>query len=324
MDPGRDLAAQSAGLMRQIDRIACRQRGLITAAQLDDLGLALSARRWALASRRMTRIRKGVYLLVGVKATWETIVLAAVLAAGPGAVASHITAACLWDLFDGHLRAAVPPGIHLIASSARYHEGVVVHRQRLGDRDRTVRFSVPVTSTARTLFDLSSMVDAAQLGRCTDDALRRGLLEIAHVRWLFDEFGGPGRRRLGPLREVLSERIKGFDPGANEWERRMDDLWDQLGLPPARRQHVIETKGGRYRVDRAVVELRLAVEWVGSEFHGQRGRYSRDRIRISDLVQAGWDVLEVTPNWTPERLERTVLVKVAERQRLLPARTPCD
>ena len=77
---------------------------------------------------------------------------------------------------------------------------------------------------------------------------------------------------------------------------------------------MIKTRGGRYRVDRAVVDLRLAVEWVGSEFHGQRGRYSRDRLRISDLVQAGWDVLEVTPNWTPERLQRTVLAKVAERQ----------
>ncbi len=101
----------------------------------------------------------------------------------------------------------------------------------------------------------------------------------------------------------------------------MDDLWDQLGLPAAERQHVIKTKGGRYRVDRAVVDLRLAIEWVGSEFHGQRGRYNRDRLRISDLVQAGWDVVEVTPNWTPERLQRTVLVKVAERRQLLLGRT---
>ena len=29
-------------------------------------------------------------------------------------------------------------------------------------------------------------------------------------------------------------------------------------------------------------------------------------------MQAGWDVLEVTPNWTPERLRRTVLAKVAD------------
>lgn len=303
--------------MRRVDRIACRQRGLITSGQFEALGLGLSARRRAVASGRMTRIRWGVYLLAGVQPTWETVVLSGVLAAGPAAVASHATAACLWDLFDGRPPAEVRPGIHVIAPNARHHDGVVVHRQRLGDRERSVRFSIPVTSTARTLFDLSSMLDSAQLGSCTDQAVRRGLLDVKQLRRLYDEYRGAGRRRLSPLRQVLADRMPGFDPGTNDWERRMDDLWDQLGLPTARRQHVIQTTGGRYRVDRAVVDLRLAVEWVGSEFHGQRGRYSRDRVRISDLVQAGWDVLEVTPNWAPERLRRTVLAKVAERQRLL-------
>lgn len=37
-------------------------------------------------------------------------------------------------------------------------------------------------------------------------------------------------------------------------------------------------------------------------------------MRISDLVQAGWDVLEVTPDWTRDRIRATVLAKVAERQ----------
>jgi hypothetical protein len=306
--------------MRQVDRIARRQRGLITAGQLDALGLGLSGRHWAVASGRMTRVRWGVYLMAGVQPTWEIAVLAAVYATGPAAVASHVTAARLWGLFDSRFPDVGPPGIHLIALRSGRLEGVVIHRHRLCDRDRTLRFAIPVTSAARTLFDLSSMVDATQLGRCADDALRRGLLDLEHLRRLFDAHSGPGRRRLGPLRQVLAERTAGFDPGANDWERRMDDLWDQLGLPVATRQYVIKTKGGRYRVDRAVVELRLAVEWVGTEFHGQRGRYSRDRLRISNLVQAGWDVLEVTPNWTPGRVRRTVLAKVAERQRLLAGR----
>ncbi len=53
---------------------------------------------------------------------------------------------------------------------------------------------------------------------------------------------------------------------------------------------------------------------MGNEFHGQKGRFGRDRVRISDLVQAGWDVLEVTPDWTRDRIRATVLAKVAERQ----------
>ena len=94
----------------------------------------------------------------------------------------------------------------------------------------------------------------------------------------------------------------------------MDQLWDQLGLPAAVRQHTIRVGGRRYRVDRAMPELKLAVEWVGKEFHSLAGRYVRDRLRISDLVQAGWDVLEVTPQWTPQRIHATVMAKVAERR----------
>ena len=100
----------------------------------------------------------------------------------------------------------------------------------------------------------------------------------------------------------------------------MDRLWDELGLPAAARQHRVTANGRPYRVDRAIPELRLAVEWVGNEFHGQRGRFARDRIRISNLVLAGWNVVEVTPEWTPARLRATVLAKVAERQRLLMGR----
>jgi hypothetical protein len=96
----------------------------------------------------------------------------------------------------------------------------------------------------------------------------------------------------------------------------MDRLWAELGLPAAHRQLRVGVKGRRYRVDQAIPELGLAVEWVGSEFHGQRARFGRDRTRISDLVPAGWDVVEVTAEWTAWRSRATVSAKVAERRRL--------
>jgi hypothetical protein len=302
-------------LIRGIDRIARRQRSLITSSQLRDLGLGPSGRYWARAGGRLTSVRRGVYVLPGAQFTWETAVLAAVLAAGPDAVASHMTAACLWDLFDGSPAA---PGsvIHLSGPKDRRLEGVVLHRGARPARERSRRWSVPVTSVARTLFDLASVLDAGQLGRCTDEALRRSLLDLRELRGILEVHAGGGRRRLTPLRQVLSERGSGYDPGASKWEKRMDRLWDELGLPAAKRQYPIVANGTRRRVDRAIPELRLAVEWVGKEYHGQVGRFGRDRLRISDLVQCGWDVLEVTPGWTATRLRATVLAKVAERRLL--------
>ena len=278
--------------------------------------MARGARDKALSAGRLESVRPGVYLLPGVQPTWDTAVMAAVLAAGPDAVASHGTAVILWRLFDGPPPTQFEREIHLTVPRQRRLEGVVVHRHVLTARERARRRSVPVTSVARTLFDLASLVDAEQLGRCTDEALRRRILNLRELDRILDLHRGGGRRRLAPVCQVLAERLPGYDPGANAWEKEMDRQWDLLGLPTAQRQYWIVTAGGRYRLDRAIPELRLGVEWVGEEFHGQKGRFARDRIRISDLVQMGWDVVEVAPGWTSERIRRTVLAKVAERGRL--------
>lgn len=303
--------------MRRLDRIGRSQRGLVTTKQLDEIGMGRAAREKATSAGRLTRVRRGVYLLPGVQPTWETAALAAVLAAGPGAVASHWTAARVWDLFDNSQPHAATLSLHVTAPQERRLEGVDLHRRQLDGRERARRRAVPVTSVARTLFDLASVMDAERLGRCTDEALRRGLLNLRELHRLLEVHCGGGRRRLRPLRQVLAERLPGFDAGANAWEQRMDRLWDELGLPKAVRQYRVRAKGCWYRLDRAIPELRLAVEWVGNEFHGQRGRFARDRIRISNLVQVGWDVIEVTPEWTTPRIKATVLAKVAERRRLL-------
>jgi hypothetical protein len=225
-----------------------------------------------------------------------------------------VSAALLWNLFDGRLPTGAHDAIHIIAPGQHRLAGVRLHRQSLGSRERTRYRSIPVTTPARTLLDLAGMLDADQLGRCTDEALRRRLVTLEELRRVFDRHSGGGRRRLQPLRAVLAIRVPGFDPGANDWEQRMDRLWDMLGLPPAVRQHTVRVGAHHYRVDRAMPELKLAVEWVGKEFHSLQGRFVRDRLRISDLVQAGWDVIEVTPQWTPKRLRATVMAKVAARR----------
>jgi hypothetical protein len=308
--------------MQAIDRIAGRQLGLITAGQLDAIGLGPKARQIGTATRRLHRVRQGVYRLTGATSTWESAVLAAVLAAGAQAVASHVSAARLWYLFDGPELSGLPELTHITAPRQRHLTGVVVHVRPLDNRERTRCRSIPLTTPARTLFDLAVMLDADQLGRCTDEALRRRLLSLEELRRIFERHAGGGRRRLQPLRFVLAERVPGFDPGANDWERRMDQLWDRLGLPAARRQYTVKVRGRRYRVDRAIPELKLAVEWVGGEFHSLDGRFVRDRLRISDLVQAGWDVLEVTPHWTPERIRATVMAKVLARRAVVGALGP--
>ena len=93
----------------------------------------------------------------------------------------------------------------------------------------------------------------------------------------------------------------------------MDDLYDSLGLPAAARQHEIATPNGTYRVDRAIVEMRIAIEWNGYRWHGQRTLFDPDADRGADLASVGWQLLGFTTKTTPERLRRAVLGAVAER-----------
>ena len=102
--------------------------------------------------------------------------------------------------------------------------------------------------------------------------------------------GGGGRRRLAPIQKVLADRIPGYDPGADDWEQRMDCLWDRLGLPPAQRQFRIRAGGHTYRVDRAIVAEKIAVEWDGYDPHGHRSNFDSDsdRRRPSWQPRGGW------------------------------------
>lgn len=296
-----------------------RQYGIVTASQLHGLGLTpRQLDGWVLAGR-LTPVRRGLYRLAGSPASWHGSVLAAVLAAGDPAVASHNTAAELWRLSDRRsAHDPMSPGcLHLTASRRVRLEGVVGHVQTLTDLERAVLERVPVTSVARTLLDMAGMTDAAELGEMTDQALRRGILNLDQLRRLVDAHSGHGRRRLGPIREVLGERVAGYDPGANAWEARMDQMWDRVGLPPAVRQYRLVAGGRTYRPDRAIVELKIAVDWNGYQPHGAVEAFHRDSNRRADMAAIGWFPLDFTARSSPERICRTVMAVVAQRRAVL-------
>ena len=86
------------GVDRAVARVAGRQRGLITRAQLAEAGLGRGAIAHRVAEGRLHRVHRGVYLVghrVPAPLARET---AALLAIGVGAVLSHRSAAKLWQM----------------------------------------------------------------------------------------------------------------------------------------------------------------------------------------------------------------------------------
>lgn len=309
--PSPSPSKRRADAWRRLDRLGSTQHGLVSAGQLQRLGFGPAARRWLEASGRVTRARRGVYRLCGVAPSWAGAALAAVLAAGDGAVVSHRSAAALWGLVD---RGRGLGGLEITCGRQVRLAGVVAHRHRLERVEVTDRGGIPVTTVERTLLDLAETCDRTAIGRYIDEALRRRLTTTKRLWRAVAEHFGSGRRRTDAIRAALADRGVGYDPGANDWERLMDRTWERMGLPQAARQYRIRVAGGRsYRPDRAIVDARIAVDWNGFDPHGSRSSFDSDSDRRARLAEAGWFPLDFTSRSDPSLICRTVLAVYRER-----------
>lgn len=295
-----------------LDRLARRQHGLVTTQQCLAAGLTLDQIRRRTGSHALIPVRHGVYRWCGSDPTWEMMAMAAVLAMGKGATLSHHSAAHVWALL-----ADAPDELELTGPKQLRTPGVISHRHLLTAAETTFRRRLPVTTAARTLLDLAETVPARSLGPIVDEALRRRIVTLAGLEAIGRAHAGVGRRRMASFREVLRERGVGYDPGANDGEKRMDRLWDELGLPPAEKQYQVRIGRRTYVLDRAIPHLMIGVEWNGYEYHRGRSRFDHDHERRLDLMAAGWVLIEFTMRSAPARIAESVWRAVSERSTAL-------
>ncbi|HUP87676.1 MAG TPA: DUF559 domain-containing protein [Acidimicrobiales bacterium] len=291
---------------------ASAQHGLVTFHQLVSAGVATSTIDTWVAAGRLVRVQPRVYRVAGAPVTWEQRVLAAVLAAGPGAAASHRTAAVLWGLLGrGPIEIAVPRG------RTPDLRGVIVHQTR----DPIVvahRRGIPVTTPMRTLVDLGAVVPAAVLEVAVDRADVAGLCSIAAVEWELSRVARPGRRGTGPLREVLDRHALLEEPPDGMLEPRFARLCKLAALPMPVFQHRV----GRFKIDFAYPDLMIAIEVDGYGPHSSRSAFQSDRDRQNHLVGLGWTVLRFT--WSdvvkrPEHVAKVVADAIGRAHAGIPA-----
>jgi len=272
-----------------LSELAGRQHGLITRAQASALGVSDSSVLKRSKAGSLRALHPGVYVVGGAPHTWCQRMLGACLAAGGLAVASHRSAARLWDLLaeDDLVELSVQ------RPRAPRPRGVIWHRSRdLVPAHATVRSGVPVTNPMRTLVDLGAVVKPWVVEDALDRGLSRRLFPLSAVEWMLHDVARPGRRGCGVLRRVLDERALGSAQPDGVLEPRMARLIRDHGLPPAVFQHAIPDLGAR--VDFAYPDQRLAIEVDGYEVHGTPRALAADLQRQNRLVLAGWTVLRFT------------------------------
>jgi len=304
---GGELDSHRDGVIGQL---AARQHGVVSRGQLLDVGVSDKAMERRLGSGHLVRLHRGVYAVGHAQLRREGRWLAAVLAVGPGAVLSHRAAAALHGIRESD------GAVDVTTTRRASTRGVVVHRTTvLADADVTTRTGIPVTTVARTLVDLSTILPAERVAKLLRETDRRGRLDAPALRQTLERTsgrGGPGPRAL---RAALAEHGRlAKSPTLSELEDCFLALLDAHDLPRPLTNHLIEGM----KVDAAWPRERLVVELDSWAFHADRGAFQEDRERDVRLARAGFTAVRFThthvtgrPAWVAETV-RDLLAR-AER-----------
>ncbi len=284
---------------------------MITRAEAVALGLSRSDIEGYLDRGTWERVHRNVYRLGGSPTNPRQNLRAACLAAGSDVVASHISAAWLWDLVE---RAPERPEITVPTTWRPELTGVKIHRSRDLDLSRTIiRSGIPTTDPLRTLVDLGAVMTPPELSDIIDRSLARRLVTLQGVVAEIDRLSRRGRPGLKHVRAIVQSRGLSGAPYPSVLESRMLRLLRQYRLPAP----VIElTVGpeGQYRLDFAYPDIKLAIEVDGYVWHFTPEHQRRDNLRRNWLHANGWHTLTFT--WTdvtqrPQRVAADIRAALA-------------
>jgi hypothetical protein len=162
-----------------------------------------------------------------------------------------------------------------------------------------VRDGVPVTTVARTLFDLAEGSDPQRLKHAWDEASRLRLLRVPEVARLYERH--PGRRRARKrIGAFLAAEQRYVEDTASPLEDRFAAFVGVHRLPPPLTNVLLDGD----EVDALWPGARLIVELDSWEFHSHRAAFEKDRDRDTDHLLAGYRTIRVTHRRLTEEPDR--------------------
>jgi very-short-patch-repair endonuclease len=231
---------------------------------------------------RLHRIHKGVYAVGRPTLTRHGHWMAAVLAFGDGAVLSHRTAAALWGLRQSAWKIDVT-----VPTWRRPRAGFWLHCSALDPSEITREDGIPVTTVARTIYDLARVVQRNQVVRAVEESERRGRFDLGAVEAVLERAGH--RPGVPMLRSVLADYQDPPDT-RSELERRFAALLRRSRLPAPHANVLV----AGFVVDCFWPASKLVVELDSRGFHSSPRAFESDRLRDAKLQRAGYRVIRVT------------------------------
>jgi hypothetical protein len=295
--------------------VIARQRGLITREQARQ-HLTDSAIRTRLSTGTWIAVHAEVFRHVAFPVSHEQRLLAAVLATGPGSAVSHRAALACHGLrgYDNRLvEVSRPTAVDQPLVGVRLHRSSDLGPEWIAESD-----GMPVTTPARTLVDLGSVVGPGVVRWCMEEWLSDRLVTIDALRGALDALGRRGRSGVGVLRRVLEDRVLIDLIPDSRVEVLLVEVLLAHGLPEPAFHYLVEV-GGRAiaEIDVSYPQHKIAIEVDGYGVHlRSQDTFENDRRRQNELEILGWAVLRFTRRALRDRPDR-----VADQvRRLLRAR----
>ncbi|PRC46072.1 hypothetical protein C6A85_91950, partial [Mycobacterium sp. ITM-2017-0098] len=186
--------------------------------------------------------------------------------------------------------------IELIYNFPRCPRGIVTRNERIAPDEWHVRDGLPVTTPARTAYDLGRF-------RSDYEALAR-LDALMRVRpYSVDDVVGLAKRYKGARGVARLKAILPFVDGGAESPR--ESWWRKLvidsGFPVPATQIPVIDEDGRYvrRLDFGWQDYTVAVEYDGEQHQSDREQYLKDRRVLPTLRRLGWHIIAVVKEDDP-------------------------
>lgn len=267
----------------KIYEAADTQHVLVTRSEILRLGGSDAATSRRTQSGRWQTVQAGVYQLDRRRNPWMGSLLAAVLAAGDGAVASHRAALILWNL-DGI--ATAPVEITVPYTHGPIPRATIVHRTRRPIAGQKVK-GIPATPVERTLLDCCAILKGMIMAKAVESALRKRLTTVDRLLDFLREFGGRGVKGTKLLRNILANRRSdtATDSGS---ETEAIVLIRRHGIEePILQYRFTTSRGDRVRPDFYWPRLGKAIEIDGIDAHDSADKLDHDLQRQNDLMDLG-------------------------------------
>lgn len=275
-------------------RIAAAQHGIVSRAQARATGLARSTLGDWIRRGRLEPVGPRTLHVPGAPWTERADIMRSVMDSGPGSVASHLTAAGLWEV-----PGARPVPVHVThprGGAVGRPSDIVVHRsRRLPPHHVLVLDAIPVTTPVRTVFDLAAIWAPGRVERALDALWARRLLTGEQLDVALAELARRGRRGIGTMRDLCAARGPGYRPPESRLEARMAQLIASDGQPPMERQvDVGDDTMWLARVDLLDRARRVVLSVNGDRFHRALVDERHDAHRRRELRRAGWVVIDAS------------------------------